>query len=112
MRDIVDIGSHHTMEFVAFAPGENLRRLTPAYDDVPDIEKFGVITYHQNERNGDSCRVQVFFRSEGADKLPKTYGRVWVNAEALDPLTITELIVCDCGDSGRIVEGRWQPTAR
>ena len=106
----VDIGDRHRVERVSFAPSELKRQITPAYDDVPDVENFGLIIHHENQEQGGECSVRVYLESEDARKVPMASYRpgIWINVKSFVPLTIDDIIVCPtCGDAGRVEESKW-----
>ena len=103
MSERIDIGHGHEIEYSGWAPD---RELNPQYADVPDVEKYGLIDYHNRADNGKTCSGYVTFDGVVARRIEP--GRSMWTVESWEPLTLSPSLLCRaCGDHGFIREGKW-----
>lgn len=101
----VDIGHDHAIEYSGWAPD---RALNPQYAGVPDVEKYGLIDYHNRADNGKPCSGYVTFDGDVQRQVDPTSPK-WT-VESWEPLTLSPSLLCRaCGDHGFIRGGKWVP---
>lgn len=103
MKDILDLGHDHSLEFYCWKPD---RHLNPQYSDVPDVERYGAIIDH-GLPDGSRCRGHITF--DGPIQRQHQSNRTFWQVHAWEPLTLSPSIGCRCGDHGFIREGKWVP---
>jgi hypothetical protein len=102
-EDTLDLGHGHTVDFTSWRPE---RAITPEYDHLPDVERYGLLIKHSNPQ-GNPCMGSVVFDSPTFRELHP--GKTGWTVESWVPLTLSPSILCSCGDHGWIREGYWVP---
>lgn len=100
MKELIDLGHEHYLEFVAWKPD---RDLNPHFSDIPDNPRCGANIKHPRKDNGQPCEGYI-----GLDSKLGTESANW-KIEQEFPLTLSPSILCSaCGDHGSIRNGKWE----
>lgn len=104
MSEPQDIGHGVSISYFGWYPD---RKLNPQYEDLPDVDRYGVLIDH-TAPDGKGCSGFATFDTESSRRLNPESPKWTVESE--DPLTISPSVLCRrCGHHGFIREGRWVP---
>lgn len=99
-----DLGDGFSFRFTSWSPDREIPANNEKFQDVPDIERFGLILTCKHGREGSL----IFYHGEPYDSMKFGGDHDRWNVLQAEPLTLDPSVQTGCCH-GHIVDGKWVP---